>query len=68
MINIMRFTNDALAALDLQAQENPQLWTDPNTDCYAVLRALGIDDIDQSANIRANGPITLPTVTEYPYS
>ena len=68
MIEVMRFTDDALATLDLQAQENPQLWADPNTDFYAVLRNLGIKDIDQSAGIQAHGPISMPPVTEHPHS
>lgn len=68
MTEIRRFTDDALSALEQQAQENPELWTDPSADFYATLHNLGIDIIDQPTNIEATGPITMPPADQYPRS
>ena len=68
MTEIRRFTSNALSALEQQAQENPQLWTDPSADFYATLHNLGVDIIDQPANIKATGPITIPPADQYPRS
>ena len=68
MTPVMRFTDAALAALRLKAQETPETWADPETDFYRILKQLGISQPCAPTGIQAIGPITLPPVTEYPRS
>ena len=68
MTTVMRFSDAALAALRLKAQETPEIWADPATDFHRILERLGISPPCIPTGIQARGPITLPPVTAHPRS
>ena len=63
-IPVRRFTNEALTALRTLAQEQPTLWTKPDTNFLETLRARGISAPEEDTGLTAAGPIQMPLPTD----
>ena len=61
---ILRFTDEAMAALRELAQTNPNLWKDPDTDFIAVLKELGVNSPTEATGLVAALPIQMPSPKE----
>ena len=59
-IQMERFTNEALAALEQLAMTSPELWDDPNTDFLAELRQRNVRPATEPNGLYANQTPTMP--------
>ena len=59
-IPVQKFTRNALMALRTLAREQPELWTNPDTEFLKVLRTRGIRDPQEGAGLIAANPIRMP--------
>ena len=62
---IMRLTTEAMDALRSQAQQNPEIWQDPNTDFGVLLESLNVPDYLESTGLFAQDDIVMPSAEQY---
>lgn len=62
---ILRLTKAGRAKLQEMADENPDLWLNPDTDFDAELKKLGMTDYAEETGAVSNGEIALPTGEGY---
>ncbi len=62
---IMRLTTEAMDALRLQAEQNPELWQDPNTDFGKLLESLNVTNYLVETGLMTLDTITMPSAAQY---
>ena len=65
---ILRLTQEAYDQLSLVTEEDPSLWSNPNTDFGAVLASRGLTDYTEETGAFSTRPISLAPVTGVPPS
>ena len=60
-IPIMRFTNEAYHSMRALAQQQPELWLNPNTDFAEILRNLNINPYAETTGLVAAATVKLPS-------
>ena len=60
---IFRFTQDSYDRLSLLAEQNPEIYLNPDTNFTAILEDIGVEEHCEPTEIIARGPISLEPVT-----
>ena len=59
-IPVMRFTDEAMEQLNELAENESDLWLDPETDFLSILRERNVGEIEEPTGITTIGSIGMP--------